>query len=270
MAPPRTIGTGTIYSTPVAISQTTTLQAIAYLTGMTDSPVTSGIYTINAQCAAPTFNPSAGAYGPAQSVTISTTTNGATIRYTTDGSTPSESAGTVYSNPVNISSTCTLKAIAYETGYSDSSITSGVYTINGACAAPTFNPVAGAYGPAQTVTISSTTNGSTIRYTTDGSTPSESAGTIYSSPVNISSTCTLKAIAYETGYSDSSITSGVYTINGACAAPTFNPTAGTIPVTEVTISSTTNGATIRYTTDGSTPTETAGTVYSSAVNITVT
>ena len=55
------------------------------------------------QCATPTFNPAAGAYGPAQSVTISTSTGGATIRYTTDGSTPSETAGTVYSNPVSIS-----------------------------------------------------------------------------------------------------------------------------------------------------------------------
>ena len=37
------------------------------------------------QCAAPSFNPAAGAYGPAQNVTISTTTGGATMRYTTDG-----------------------------------------------------------------------------------------------------------------------------------------------------------------------------------------
>ncbi len=54
----------------------------------------------------------AGAYGPAQSVTISTTTGGATIRYTTDGSTPSATAGTMYSTPVSISATTTLNAIA--------------------------------------------------------------------------------------------------------------------------------------------------------------
>ena len=59
----------------------------------------------------------AGTYGTAQLVTISTTTNGATIRYTTDGSTPSEIAGTVYSSPVTISADLTLQAIAYATGY---------------------------------------------------------------------------------------------------------------------------------------------------------
>ena len=182
--------------------------------------------------AAPTFSPGAGSYGPAQSVTISTTTGGATMRYTTDGSTPSETAGTVYSSPVNISSTCTLKAIAYKSGMTDSSVTSGVYTINGACAAPSFNPAAGTYSAPQAVTISSTTGGTTIRYTTDGSTPSESAGTVYSSPVNISSTCTLKAIAYESGYSDSTVTSGSYTINaGSLGIFTNNQDVGSTGAT---------------------------------------
>ena len=53
----------------------------------------------------------------AQTVTISTTTSGATIRYTTNGTTPSSTVGTVYSSPVSITATTTLKAIAYETGY---------------------------------------------------------------------------------------------------------------------------------------------------------
>lgn len=79
--------------------------------------------------ATPTFSPAGGTYTTAQSVTISTTTSGATIRYTTNGSTPSETNGTVYSGPVSISSTTTLQAIAYETGYADSSVTSAAYTI---------------------------------------------------------------------------------------------------------------------------------------------
>ena len=56
----------------------------------------------------------AGSYGSTQPVTISTTTTGASIRYTTDGSTPSETVGTVYGGPVSVSSNLTLKAIAYE------------------------------------------------------------------------------------------------------------------------------------------------------------
>src|SRR5581483_1639658 len=49
------------------------------------------------QVAAPTFSPAPGTYTGTQNVAISTITGGAAIRYTTDGSVPSETAGTVYS-----------------------------------------------------------------------------------------------------------------------------------------------------------------------------
>jgi hypothetical protein len=62
-------------------------------------------------------------------VTISTTTAGASIRYTTDGSTPSSTVGTVYASPVAVSSSLTLKAIAYKTGMTDSGVASAAYTI---------------------------------------------------------------------------------------------------------------------------------------------
>ena len=45
-------------------------------------------------CATPTFSPAAGSYSSAQSVTIGTTTGGATIRYTANGTTPTETVGT--------------------------------------------------------------------------------------------------------------------------------------------------------------------------------
>jgi uncharacterized repeat protein (TIGR03803 family) len=79
-------------------------------------------------------------------------------------------------------------------------------------AAPVFNPVAGTYASAQSVTITSATTGASIRYTTDGSTPTETAGTLYSGPVNISSTTTLSAIAFKSGLADSAVISPVYTI----------------------------------------------------------
>ena len=97
---------------------------------MTDSTVASATYAIQLQVATPTFSPAAGTYSTAQTVTISTATSGASIRYTTDGSTPSETAGTLYSAPIAVSATETVKAIAYETGFTDSSVASAAYTIN--------------------------------------------------------------------------------------------------------------------------------------------
>jgi regulation of enolase protein 1 (concanavalin A-like superfamily) len=165
------------------------------------------------QVAAPAFSPPGGTYTAAQSVIISTATSGASIRYTTDGSTPSETAGTLYSAPVAVAGTTTLKAIAYESGMADSSISSAAYTISlPQTAAPTFSPAGGNYSAAQSVTISTATSGASIRYTTDGSTPSETAGTLYSGPVAVSSTTTMNAIAYESGLLDSSVSSATYTI----------------------------------------------------------
>ncbi len=147
-------------------------------------------------------------------MTITSATSGATIRYTTNGFTPTETNGTLYSGPVSISQSATLEALAYETNVaSDSPVTSGLYTINPPpAAAPVFSPVPGTYTSAQTVTITSATSGASIRYTTDGSTPTETNGTFYSGPVDISSTTTLKAVAYESGFSDSPATGGLYTI----------------------------------------------------------
>ena len=204
---------GTLYSGAITVNATETFNAIAYESGWTDSAVASATYTlVPPQVATPTFSPAAGTYTTAQSVTISTSTSGASIRYTTDGSTPSETAGTLYSGAITVSATTTIKAIAYESGWTDSSIASVGYTITGTAATPTFSPSGGTYATAQSVTISTTTSGATIRYTTDGSTPSETGGTVYSGAITVSVTTTIKAIAYETGWTDSSVASGTFTI----------------------------------------------------------
>lgn len=78
----------------------------------------------------PTFSVAAGTYSAAFSLTISTTTTGASIRYTLDGSTPSSTNGTVYTSALSISSTKTVKAIAYKTGWSNSEVATISYTVN--------------------------------------------------------------------------------------------------------------------------------------------
>jgi len=79
--------------------------------------------------ATPTFNPEAGTYSEAISVTISCATEGATIYYTLDGSDPMEE-GTVYTSAINITETTTVKAIATKEGYLNSGVASATYTIS--------------------------------------------------------------------------------------------------------------------------------------------
>ncbi|WP_146398305.1 lamin tail domain-containing protein [Planctomycetes bacterium CA13] len=66
-----------------------------------------------------TMDVPAGFYTQAQTVTISlpTASPAATIRYTTDGSEPTVTNGTVYTGPINVSSTTNLRANAYATDY---------------------------------------------------------------------------------------------------------------------------------------------------------
>jgi len=155
------------------------------------------------------FSPRAGTYQTALSVVIKTATARATVRYTIDGTTPSEAVGIIYTDPVNISENITLKAVAYKSGMRPSGVATATYYIQ--CAAPTFSPVPGPYTSAQTVTISCATIGAAICYTTDGSTPSPTHGT-RGTTVTITGTTTLKAIAYKTNLTDSAVASATYTL----------------------------------------------------------
>lgn len=78
--------------------------------------------------ATPTFTPAAGTYYETLNVTISCATAGATIRYTLDGSTPTASSS-VYTGPIAISETTTVKAIAMKAGYENSNVATAVYVI---------------------------------------------------------------------------------------------------------------------------------------------
>ena len=256
------------YASAITVSTTETVKAIATASGYSQSAVGSAAYTINGPAATPTFNPAAGTYSTSQTVTISDGTSGATIYYTTNGTTPTTASNT-YSTAITVSATETLEAIAAKAGYSNSAVGSAAYTITGTVATPTFNPVAGAYGPAQSVTISDGTSGATIYYTTNGTTPT-TASTTYASAITVSATETLEAIGAETGYTTSAVASAAYTINGAVATPSFSPAAGTYSSSQtVTISDGTSGATIYYTTNGTTPT-TASATYASAITVSAT
>lgn len=70
----------------------------------------------------------AGSYSPPASVTLTGSTPGTTIHFTTDGSTPT-SASTAYSGPISLSSTTTVQALATASGYSASGVASSTYTI---------------------------------------------------------------------------------------------------------------------------------------------
>lgn len=85
-------------------------------------------FYVDEQVATPAMTPAPGTYTAAQSVTITCATAGAAIRYTTNGSEPTE-ASTLYTATIPVSSTTTIKAKAYKSGMAASATAVGVYTI---------------------------------------------------------------------------------------------------------------------------------------------
>ncbi|MGD0798642.1 MAG: Ig-like domain repeat protein, partial [Acidobacteriaceae bacterium] len=132
------LGIGTLNGSGVATFTTSSLTATshtvmaAYGGDGTFAPSTSGPVeeVVNvASAAMPTFSPLANTYTSPQTVTISSTTPGAAIYYTTDGSTPT-TASLLYTAPVAVTSSETISAIAVVSGYNNSSIGTAAYVIN--------------------------------------------------------------------------------------------------------------------------------------------
>lgn len=84
----------------------------------------------SAQTSSPAIQPAHGSYAAAQLVTVSDATKGATIYYTTDGSTPATSSAR-YTAPLLVAASETVKAVAAATGYTNSAVTSATYTVTG-------------------------------------------------------------------------------------------------------------------------------------------
>src|SRR5207245_11601027 len=109
-----------------------------------------------------------------------------------------------------------LKAIAYRSGYINSAVVSGTYTVATKVATPTFAPDGQTSSlHSVSVRISCSTSGATIRYTTDGSTPTSTHGTIITSGSSVTifppaAGMTLKAIGYKSGLTNSAVKSAVY------------------------------------------------------------
>ena len=156
--------------------------------------------------AAPTFSPAAGAVVSGTQVALSCLTDGATIYYTTDGSTPTTSSSE-YSSAITVTENMTIKAIAVKDEQS-SDVAEAAYTIALPVATPTFSPAAGTYSSAQSVTISTETADATIYYSYDNENWTE-----YTAALNIDETKTVYAKAEKDGMATSAVASALFTIH---------------------------------------------------------
>lgn len=226
-------------------------------------------------------------------VTISEAQNGASVYYTTDGTTPT-SASNLYSAPFDVTNSCTVKAIAMMDNYANSDIATATVNIEiPTVATPVFTPNTGTYADSVEFSLLCSTEGAEIRYTTDGSEPT-SASTLYAVPVVLNSTTTVKAKAFKADWNASETATATYTIAHEPAlavtpnALSFSSTALTnsfeitsafltapiaissdnthFTLSESSIPATTASATITVTFDGSMPTTGTITVSSDTLS----
>ena len=118
------------YSTPIHITQNTTIKAITYADGLTKSSISTGVFNI--RCAQPTFSLAAGEYTTAQNVTISAAGADA-VYYTINGDDPSVDPANLYDGSaiaINTTGSHTIKAIAVKAGYANSNVASATYVMD--------------------------------------------------------------------------------------------------------------------------------------------
>ena len=126
------------------------------------------------------------------------------LRYTLDGSDPT-SESPVYEGPFVINDSIEVKAKVFSDLYFDSAIvTSSLVRVWENVATPVIDSVASFTGSKAKVVISSATEGATIYYTLDGSVP-DTTSAVYTGPIYVTDSCTVKAYAVMPDYLNSAV-----------------------------------------------------------------
>lgn len=222
-----------LYTGPIALAAgtSTSVHARAFLSTWADSQEASGTFVITGTVATPAASPTGGTFSAPQLVALSTSTPGATIRFTTDGS-PATASSPVYSTAISVpvASTMTIRARAFLATWGDSAELNETYDVTGTVATPVLSPAGGSFTAPQLVSISTSTVGAAIRFTVDGS-PVTASAALYAGPIAVpaEAALTLRARAFKAGWADSAEASGTYSVVCTRSAPlvTLTPAAQT-------------------------------------------
>ncbi|MDX1699949.1 MAG: chitobiase/beta-hexosaminidase C-terminal domain-containing protein, partial [Melioribacteraceae bacterium] len=241
------------YGGPITLINSTTLKAKGFRNDYSPSQTISAYFNIITEVNKPQFYPSPQQiYAGAVNVNIETATLGATIRYTLDGTDPTESSN-LYSGPILVSNTTTIKAKGFMEGAIESEISEATYYIISEVQRPVINPSGGQHTGSIQVTITSPTPNAVIRYTTNG-TEVTNFSEIYTGPFTLQTgnhwVC---AKACVDGVEPSDIVCVNYDVYnpdaGTVEMPTMTPFSSQIFVNSIPIKMDcrTEGAVIRYT-----------------------
>ncbi len=251
--------TSALYTAPVLIDSSKILKAIAIKTGMENSEIAIAQYNLKVPDPYPDLG--GGYYKTGKTITLSCNTSAAQIKYklvdldVTNDLTPDIN----YTVPINITTTKKLICMATKAGFEDSDWVYNSYVIDGslnnAVSPPNFSHDSGTYTGPFYLTLSSS-DGSSIKYTLDGSTPSSNSGLGYDSSLFITESTKIKAICFKDNYEYSTVVEKNYIISGQVETPIVSVESGTYnSAIIVEIDSPTSYSIVRWTIDGTEPDE---------------
>jgi Chitobiase/beta-hexosaminidase C-terminal domain/Family of unknown function (DUF6298) len=235
--------------------------------------------------ATPTITPNGGTHTGSVSVTLQTSTSGASIYYTTNGSTPTQSSS-LYTGTIALTSSALVRTKAFKTGHNPSAEASASFTVNqpfnfslsnsgdrsviaGSSVTNSINASLTSGNPqAVTFAVSGLPAGVTASFSNGSCVPScASTLTIDATGSNSSGTSAVTVTAI--GGAVSKTTSFNLTVNlPTLAAPTISPNGGNYTGSvSVTLQAANSGASIYYTTNGTTPTQSSA-LYTGAFTLT--
>ncbi len=137
-----------------------------------------------ATAATPVISPASESATSAVQVTMTDSTPGASMYYTTDGSAPSPTHGTLYSSAFTVTSSATVQAMAAAPNFTNSATASEIYTIQ-ANPASAINYASGLSATGLTLSGTAAINGSRLRLTNTGA--NEAGSAFFSTAVNVQS-----------------------------------------------------------------------------------
>lgn len=265
------------YTTPIAMTATTTLKYFAVDNTGNREDVKQDTYVIDAVLPTALLlnTPPAITKDKTAAITVA----GADVifyRYQLD--TGTLSVVTAIATPISLGApvlpdgTHTIKVYGQDTaGNLQVTPTTYTWTVTSAIPMTTANPVAGTYAADQSVALTTTVVGAKIYYTLDGNPPTATS-LVYTAPLLITKDTTLKYLAIDALGNLEAMKTAVYTLLKLTITPPVSPTLSSTPTISGTVSANppptaTNTTSVTATINGTPTTNTPGIVSSAGSNL---
>jgi hypothetical protein len=256
-------GESSQYVEPFTVDSTVVVKAIAVSEGKDDSDLAEKVFTkVLPKLEAVSISPESQNFIDEITITVEHVNAEATIKYTIDGTTPSDLNGLEYSGPVVLTNSALFQATAIAPGFANSEIISQSYTrIIPVLASPSISVDSGIYDYELFVEITHTEPTAQIWFTTNGLTPIAGSSNLYSAPISITNDTVLKVLASADDFANSDVVTRNYEVNlPTVTTPSIEisgnengDSSAYLGEVQVSLSTATVGASIYYTTDGSVP-----------------